>query len=112
MAKCSAEFYPETLQKTAHALSSVLQETEVIQILLEQVVSAVSGQKALVFLLSGGRRSTAVVRRAGVDPNQRRYDRVLPSSGRAGHPGPLALSSIAGFIQYADRRGRILGIAG
>jgi GAF domain-containing protein len=53
MAKCSAEFYLETLQKTAHALSSVLQETEVIQILLEEVVSAVSGQKALVLLLSG-----------------------------------------------------------
>ena len=43
----------ETLQKTAHALSRVLQEAEVIEILLEEVVSAVSGQKALVLLLSG-----------------------------------------------------------
>ena len=32
----SAEVYLETLQKTAHQLSSVLQETEIIQILLEQ----------------------------------------------------------------------------
>jgi GAF domain-containing protein len=54
MDKCGAEFYLETLQKTAHALSSVLQETEVIQILLDEVVSALSTQKALVLLLSGG----------------------------------------------------------
>lgn len=53
MAKCNAANYLETLQKTAHALSSVLQEKEVVQILLEQVVSALSVQKALVLLLSG-----------------------------------------------------------
>jgi GAF domain-containing protein len=53
MTKRSAEGYLETLQKTAHALSSVLQEAEVIQILLQEVVSAISVQKALVLLLSG-----------------------------------------------------------
>jgi len=52
MMKCSAEAYLETLQKTAHALSSVLQETEIIQLLLEQVSSALATRKALVFLLS------------------------------------------------------------
>jgi GAF domain-containing protein len=51
MLKCSAEGYLQTLQKSAHALSSVLQEKEVIQILLEQVTAALSIDKALVLLL-------------------------------------------------------------
>jgi GAF domain-containing protein len=51
MPQCNAEGYLETLQKTAHALSGVLQETEIVQLLLEQVVSALSMHKALVLLL-------------------------------------------------------------
>jgi GAF domain-containing protein len=51
MLTCSAEAYLETLQKTAHRLSSVLQEAELIQILLEQVVSVSPTHKALVLLL-------------------------------------------------------------
>ncbi|MGA8019379.1 MAG: GAF domain-containing protein [Desulfobacterales bacterium] len=51
MMKCSAEGYLVTLQNTAHALSSVLQEEEIIQLLLEQVVTALSIHKALALLL-------------------------------------------------------------
>jgi GAF domain-containing protein len=49
--KCSAEGYLMTVQNTAHALSSVLQEAEIIQLLLEQVVKALSIQKSLALLL-------------------------------------------------------------
>lgn len=48
MMKCSSEGYLVTLQNTAHALSSVLQEAEIIQLLLGQVVKALSIRKALV----------------------------------------------------------------
>jgi GAF domain-containing protein len=51
MPKCGAEGYLETLQKTAHALSGAVRETEIVQLLLEQVVSALSMHKALVLLL-------------------------------------------------------------
>jgi len=51
MLTCSAELYLETLQKTAHRLSSVLEEAELIQILLEQVISVSPSHKALVLLL-------------------------------------------------------------
>lgn len=51
MLTCSAEGYQEILQATAHALSGVLQESEIIKILLQQVTSALSLQKALVLLL-------------------------------------------------------------
>ena len=47
----SAKVYLETLQETAHRLSSVFQEAELIQILLEQVVSVWATHKALVLLL-------------------------------------------------------------
>ncbi|MEJ2427856.1 MAG: GAF domain-containing protein [Deltaproteobacteria bacterium] len=46
----NTEVYLETLQKTAHQLSSVLQEAEIIQILLEQVVSVSASHRALVLL--------------------------------------------------------------
>ncbi|MFZ0610869.1 MAG: GAF domain-containing protein [Desulfobacterales bacterium] len=51
MVTCRAEGYLETLQKTAHALSSVLQEEEIIELLLEQVATALSISKALALLL-------------------------------------------------------------
>ena len=51
MPKSGAEGYLESLQKTAHALSGALRETEIVQLLLEQVVSALSIHKALVLLL-------------------------------------------------------------
>jgi predicted aspartyl protease len=51
MPKCGAQGYLVTLQKTAHALSGALRETEIVQLLLEQVVSALSMYKALVLLL-------------------------------------------------------------
>lgn len=51
MVKCNAEGYLETLQKTAHALSRALQEREIVELLLEQVASALSLPKALVLLL-------------------------------------------------------------
>jgi GAF domain-containing protein len=49
--KCSAKGYLMTVQETAHALSSVLQEAEIIRLLLEQVVKALSIHKALALLL-------------------------------------------------------------
>jgi GAF domain-containing protein len=49
--KCISEGYLAALQDTAHALSSVLQEAEIIQLLLEQVVKTLSIQKALALLL-------------------------------------------------------------
>ncbi len=52
MQTCSAEGYQEILQKTAHALSGVLQESEIVELLLKQVTSALSLPKALVLLLS------------------------------------------------------------
>jgi GAF domain-containing protein len=51
MPKSGTEGYLESLQKTAHALSGALRETEIVQLLLEQVVSALSLHKALVLLL-------------------------------------------------------------
>ncbi|MEJ2657518.1 MAG: GAF domain-containing protein [Desulfobacterales bacterium] len=51
MMKCSSEGYLIALQDTAHALSGVLQESEIIQLLLEQIVKMLSIQKALVLLL-------------------------------------------------------------
>lgn len=51
MATCRAEGYLVTLQKTAHALSSVLQEEEIIALLLEQIAAALSIPKALALLL-------------------------------------------------------------
>jgi GAF domain-containing protein len=51
MLNCSAEGYQEILQKTAHALSGVLKESEIIQLLLKEVTSALSLQNALVLLL-------------------------------------------------------------
>ena len=51
MMKCSSEHYLVALHDTAHALSSVLQEAEIIQLLMEQVVKTLSVQKALVLLI-------------------------------------------------------------
>jgi len=51
MMECRSEDYLVTLQGTAHALSGVLQEEEIIQLLLEQLVKTLPIQKALAFLL-------------------------------------------------------------
>lgn len=51
MQTCSAEGYQEILQQTAHALSGVLQESEIVELLLKQMTSALSLHKALLLLL-------------------------------------------------------------
>jgi GAF domain-containing protein len=48
----AATSYLGRLQQTAHALSNALSESQVVQILLEQVVSALAARGALVRLLS------------------------------------------------------------
>ncbi|MEJ2041314.1 MAG: hypothetical protein P8X55_20650, partial [Desulfosarcinaceae bacterium] len=51
MLTCSAEGYQETLQKTAHTLSGVLKESEIIELLLKEITTTLSLQNALVLLL-------------------------------------------------------------
>lgn len=69
MATCRAEGYLVTLQKTAHALSSVLQEEEIIALLLEQIATALSIPKALALLLGPEKDQLLVAgsRRLGED---------------------------------------------
>jgi GAF domain-containing protein len=44
----------ESLQRTAHMLSAVFTEAEIVKILLNQVTSALASRKALVLLITGG----------------------------------------------------------
>jgi GAF domain-containing protein len=52
--KHAAGAYLESLQKAAHMLSAVFRESEVVQILLNQVTSVLASHKALVLLVTGG----------------------------------------------------------
>ena len=67
--KCSAEGYLVTVQNTAHALSSVLQETEIVQLLLDRVVAALSINKALALLLGREKDQLVVAGALGLGDN-------------------------------------------
>jgi GAF domain-containing protein len=80
--KCSAEGYLLTVQNTAHALSSVLQEEEIIQILLEQVVAALSIHKAMVLLLGREKSQLLVAGARGLGDDFLKAVELVSSASR------------------------------
>jgi GAF domain-containing protein len=106
MPKCSAEGYLETLQKTAHALSGALQETEIVQLLLEQVVSALSMHKALVLLLGREGDRLVLSRALGLSED---YLKKMPLGL---DESPINQRVLSGELVVVDDAAREPGFAG
>jgi GAF domain-containing protein len=98
--KCSSERYLVTLQDTAHALSSVLQEEEIIQLLLEQIVKTLPVQKALVLLLGREKDQLLVSGAVGLGDS---YLEKLPLRSSKSHINQSAMAGEIVRVAVMDR---------
>jgi GAF domain-containing protein len=98
--KCSSERYLVTLQDTAHALSSVLQEEEIIQLLLEQIVKTLPVQKALVLLLGREKDQLLVSGAVGLGDS---YLKKLPLRSSKSHINQSAMAGEIVRVAVMDR---------